>query len=60
MSKFNQTKPTKTTVTTNVAGGKAYTQTAELELVSILLTSFVQDQYYKSAGDTMKRVSDLW
>lgn len=59
MSKFNQTKPTKTTVTTNLAGGKAYTQTAELELVSILLTSFVQDQYYKSAGDTMSRVAEL-
>lgn len=59
MSKFNATKQTKPTKTVNLAGGEAYAQTAELELVSILLTSFVQDQFYKSAGDTMKRLSEL-
>lgn len=59
MGKFNTVNKTKTTKTVNLAGGKAYSQSAELELVSILLTSFVQDQYYKSAGDTMKRVTEL-
>jgi hypothetical protein len=57
MSKFN-TK-SRGTKTTNMAGGEAYSQTPELELVSILLTSFVQDQYYRSANDTMDRISEL-
>lgn len=59
MSKFNATKPKGTTKTVNLAGGEAYTQSAELELVSILLTSFVQDQFYKTANDQMKRVGEL-
>lgn len=59
MGKFNTVNKAKSTKTVNLAGGQAYSQSAELELVSILLTSFVQDQYYKSAGDTMKRVTEL-
>lgn len=59
MGRFNTENKTKTTKTVNLAGGKAYSQTSELELVSILLTSFVQDQYYKSADDSMKRVTEL-
>ncbi len=35
--------------TENLAGGRAWQQSPKLELVSILLTSFVQDQYYRSA-----------
>jgi len=57
MSRFNEKSPG--TKTRNVAGGDAYKQTPELELVSILLTSFVQDQYYRKAGDTMSRISEL-
>lgn len=45
--------------TTNLAGGNAYAQSAELELASILLTSFVEDQYYRGASDTVKRVKEL-
>jgi 60 kDa SS-A/Ro ribonucleoprotein len=59
MGKFNAAKQPKSTKTVNLAGGEAYAQSAELELVSILLTSFVQDQYYKSAASTMKTLSDL-
>ncbi len=44
MSKFNTTL-TGTTKTTNYAGGDAYKQSSELELVSILLTSFVTDTF---------------
>lgn len=58
MSKFNK-NAVGSTRTTNLAGGAAYKQTPELELVSILLTSFVQDQYYRSANDTMARVTEL-
>lgn len=57
MSRFN--KKTKTTSTVNFAGGKAYKESSKLEFVSILLTSFVQNQYYRSAEDTIKRISEL-
>lgn len=59
MGKFNAVKQPKSTKTINLAGGEAYSQTAELEIVSILLTSFVQDQFYKNAGDTMKKLAEL-
>ena len=58
MSKFN-TATVNRTKTTNLAGGEAYTQAPELELASILLTSFVEDSFYRSAGDTNKRVGEL-
>ena len=58
MAKFNKSAKGKTK-TVNLAGGEAYKESAELEFVSILLTSFVQDQFYRSAGDTMKRVIHL-
>lgn len=60
MARFNQksagTAPTKTT---NLAGGAAYKQSSELELVSVLLTSFAQDQYYRKADDTFARLKQL-
>jgi len=57
MSRFNQTS--KGTKILNLAGGEAYSQTPELELVSILLTSFANDQFYKSANDTFQRLKKL-
>lgn len=57
MSRFNQTS--EGTKTVNLAGGQAYSQTPELELVSILLTSFANDQFYKSANDTFDRLKEL-
>ncbi len=59
MSKFNTTVPKQKTLTTNLAGGQAYQQSNELELVSILLTSFVSDQFYRQSGDTLDRVKKL-
>lgn len=64
MSKFN-TKAASTTAsvkrgdTTNYAGGQAFQQGAKMELVSILLTSFVKDQYYRGADDTLARLKEL-
>jgi len=43
----------------NLAGGKAYTESPKLELVSLVLTSFVQDQYYKSAKGQLDRLAEL-
>lgn len=57
MSRFNQNS--EGTKTVNLAGGQAYKQTPELELVSILLTSFANDQFYKSANDTFDRLKEL-
>lgn len=57
MSKFNTTS--KGTKTVNLAGGQAYSQTPELELISILLTSFANDQFYKSANDTFDQLKNL-
>lgn len=57
MSRFNTQRPT--SKTTNLAGGEAYTQSPKLEFVSILLTSFVQNQYHRSADDGLDRVREL-
>lgn len=59
MSKFNTTIEKGKTKTTNYAGGDAYKQTKELELVSILLTSFVTDTFYRSGNETLERIKEL-
>jgi hypothetical protein len=58
MSKFNTTlqKPKKSI---NIAGGESYNQSKKIELVSILLTSFVNDQFYRSSNDTLVRLKEL-
>src|SRR3989304_802212 len=57
MSRFNTTS--EGTKTVNLAGGEAYKQTPELELISILLTSFANDSFYRSANDTFDRLKEL-
>jgi 60 kDa SS-A/Ro ribonucleoprotein len=59
MSKFNATLPKQKTLTENLAGGQAYTQSSELALVSLLLTSFVNDQFYRGAKDTLNDLKKL-
>ena len=59
MSKFNKTTPKAVTKTENLAGGEAYKQSAELELVSILLTSFVEDKFYEKATDSLTRLKQV-
>lgn len=57
MSRFNATQsPNKVE---NFAGGEAYKQSPELELISILLTSFAGDQFYRSSNDTFERLREL-
>ena len=55
MALFNL-KKNKSKKTVNRAGGQAYTQSAKMELVSILLTSFAQDQYYRSTNESDRRI----
>ena len=59
MGKFNATVSKPKTLTENLAGGQAYSQTNELALVSMLLTSFVNDQFYKSGSTTLKDLKAL-
>lgn len=62
MAKYN-TKRAQTgkrqTSTTNYAGGEAFTQTPKLEFVSLLLTSFVRDQFYRSEKDVVFKIFQL-
>ncbi len=53
--KSRQAKPN----TLNLAGGQAYQQTEKMELATIMLTSFLDAQYYRSANATAKRLTEL-
>lgn len=57
MARFNTSAPINKTV--NRAGATAYAESPKLELVSILLTSLVQDQYYRSADQGIKELRQL-
>lgn len=59
MSKFNTTLPKQKTLTENLAGGQAYKQSDELALISLLLTSFVNDQFYKNAKSSLEDIKKL-
>ena len=59
MSKFNTTMPKAKTLTENLAGGQAYSQSDELALLSLLLTSFVNDQFYRNSDDTLVSLRKL-
>jgi hypothetical protein len=59
MSKFNTTMPKTKTLTENLAGGQAYSQSDELALVSLLLTSFVNDQFYRNAQSSLDDLRKL-
>ena len=58
MTRFNK-KTVAVTKTINRAGGAAFTQTPELELVSLLLTSFVKDKFYETADSQLNRLETL-
>lgn len=62
--RFNKSKKSSVAVrkapnATNLAGGRAYTQAEKLEFASIALTSFLKDQFYRTADDTMNRIRQL-
>jgi 60 kDa SS-A/Ro ribonucleoprotein len=51
MSKFNTKKIVEKVE--NKAGGQAYKQSDEMAFVSLLLTSFVKDQFYRKANESL-------
>lgn len=55
--KFNKTATGIKTV--NRAGGHAYIQNPKLELISLLLTSFVKDKFYESESEQLERLRNL-
>lgn len=57
MSKFNL--KSSGTKTVNLAGGEAYSQSPQLELVSILLTSFANDKFYRTSDEEFKKLREL-
>lgn len=60
MSRFNQNSvPAKENKIVNAAGGEAYAQSPELELVSLLLTSFAKDSTHKTADGDFQRLKEL-
>lgn len=58
MAKFRNTNVNKTK-TVNLAGGQAYKESTKLELVSLLLTSFVNDKFYESADSQLNRLAQM-
>lgn len=59
MARFNTAVASTTVRTVNLAGGEAFQEDARLELASILVTSMVQDQFYRSAEGGMARLVEL-
>mgnify|MGYP001549210517 CR=1 FL=1 len=45
--------------TVNFEGGQAFTQTAKLELVSVLLTTFLEDEFYRTEKQTTEKIREL-
>jgi hypothetical protein len=45
--------------TTNLAGGEAFKESSKIALVSLLLTSFVKDQFYRSESEGLEQLKKL-
>jgi len=58
MSKFNASNGGNKTI--NYAEGEAFTQSPKLQFLSILLTSFVQDQYYRTEKEGLEEIYRLF
>jgi len=58
MSRFNTTNKVMNK-TENLAGGEAFFSTPQLQLISMLLCSFVDDKYYRSAKETLEQLQIL-
>ena len=60
MARFNlKFKPQQPPTVLNRTAGEAYAQSPEMALVSLLLTSFVQDQFYRSAAGQVAEIQSL-
>ena len=57
MAKFNRRTPGTRTV--NLAGGEAFSVSPELEFAALCLTTFLKDQFYRSAAQTHRQMLGL-
>src|SRR5256885_870975 len=58
--RFNLLKKRSTGANTiNLAGGEAFTETAKLELAALMLTSTLQNQYYRAGDVAAARLKEL-
>lgn len=57
MARFNRSVSSRKVE--NLAGGQAFKESPELALVSLVLTSFVQDKFYRSAADELDALEEL-
>ncbi len=58
MSRFNKKRAGETTVV-NRQGGVAYQRSAEYRLVTLLLTNFITDQFYRSGNQSLAELTEL-
>lgn len=58
MARFN-TPVAERTRTVNRAGGESFTESPKLALASLVLTSFAQDQFYRSAEEMLDELRSL-
>ena len=58
MARFNLLARNKNK-TVNLAGGQAFVQSPKMQLASLLLTSFAQDQFYRDATQTFSDLNQL-
>ena len=59
MSLFNLKRKNKNSQVKNRAGGNAYAISPELSLAEMLVTSFAQDQFYRSAEQTFEDLQNV-
>ena len=59
MSKWNQVISPSKPDTVNRAGGEAFTETPEVALVNLVLTSFMKDKFYEATKDEQARLTGL-
>lgn len=60
MSVFNKAKRSTTAPdTVNNAGGQAHKQSDKLHAISLVLTSFVKDTFYRTAGQDLATLKEL-
>lgn len=59
MSRFNTKTKTDSPKTTNLAGGAAYKESTKLEFLSLILSSFVKDQFYSKGEEQIARIAAL-
>ena len=59
MSKWNQVISPSKPDTVNRAGGEAFTETPEVALVNLVLTSFMKDKFCEATKDEQARLTGL-